>query len=413
MLHKYKMLPLVAVMLVMSLVFSAQAAPVVPDFVPLVQSAGKAVVNISTEKKVMQRGGMTSEMFRGLPPEFERFFEQFEGNSRNAKPRTQRSLGTGFLISSDGYIVTNYHVVGDADTVKVTLYNGDSYDAQYIGGDEDYDIAVIKIEATDLPNVTLGNSDSLNVGDHVLAIGNPLGELTFSMSEGIASSVNRAIDVDGTPFNMIQVTAAINPGNSGGPLFNEYGEVVGIVSAKYSSYASQSVEGLGFAIPINDVAAMIQDIMTNGYVSNKAYLGITPGTMNEQMAAQYRYDVTKGVFIYSVEEGSAADKAGLKMGDVIMKIDGTDVDSYQELVALKKKYSAGDESTFTIYRGGQQQEVAVTWGAVPADQATDNNSQSQQSQNNNSNSNNGSYNGGNGYYSNPWDIFNYYFGNQG
>ena len=413
MLHKYKMLPLVAVMLVMSLVFSAQAAPVVPDFVPLVQSAGKAVVNISTEKKVMQRGGMPSEMFRGLPPEFERFFEQFEGNSRNAKPRTQRSLGTGFLISSDGYIVTNYHVVGDADTVKVTLYNGDSYDAQYIGGDEDYDIAVIKIEATDLPNVTLGNSDSLNVGDHVLAIGNPLGELTFSMSEGIASSVNRAIDVDGTPFNMIQVTAAINPGNSGGPLFNEYGEVVGIVSAKYSSYASQSVEGLGFAIPINDVAAMIQDIMTNGYVSNKAYLGITPGTMNEQMAAQYRYDVTKGVFIYSVEDGSAADKAGLKMGDVIMKIDGTDVDSYQELVALKKKYSAGDESTFTIYRGGQQQEVSVTWGAVPADQATDNNSQSQQSQNNNSNSNNGSYNGGNGYYSNPWDIFNYYFGNQG
>ena len=183
--------------------------------------------------------------------------------------------GSGFILTPDGYIVTNYHVVGDADTVKVTLYNGDSYDAQYIGGDEDYDIAVIKIEATDLPNVTLGNSDSLNVGDHVLAIGNPLGELTFSMSEGIASSVNRAIDVDGTPFNMIQVTAAINPGNSGGPLFNEYGEVVGIVSAKYSSYASQSVEGLGFAIPINDVAAMIQDIMTNGYVSNKAYLGIT------------------------------------------------------------------------------------------------------------------------------------------
>ena len=297
--------------------------------------------------------------------------------------------GSGFILTPDGYIVTNYHVVGDADTVKVTLYNGDSYDAKYIGGDEDYDIAVIKIDAENL------------------------GELTFSMSEGIASSVNRAIDVDGTPFNMIQVTAAINPGNSGGPLLNEYGEVVGIVSAKYSSYASQSVEGLGFAIPINDVAAMIQDIMTNGYVSNKAYLGITPGTMNEQMAAQYRYDVTKGVFIYSVEDGSAADKAGLKMGDVIMKIDGTDVDSYQDLVALKKKYSAGDESTFTIYRAGKQQDVSVTWGAVPADQATDNNSQSQQSQNNNSNSNNGSYNGGNGYYSNPWDIFNYYFGNQG
>ena len=207
--------------------------------------------------------------------------------------------GTGFFITQDGYILTNHHVISDASSVKVTLYNGETYDATVIGSDEDYDIAVIKIEATDLPNVTLGNSDSLNVGDHVLAIGNPLGELTFSMSEGIASSVNRAIDVDGTPFNMIQVTAAINPGNSGGPLFNEYGEVVGIVSAKYSSYASQSVEGLGFAIPINDVAAMIQDIMTNGYVSNKAYLGITPGTMNEQMAAQYRYDVTKGCLLYT------------------------------------------------------------------------------------------------------------------
>lgn len=336
-------------------------------------------------------------------------------NSNNffGQPVQTASSGSGFILTTDGYIVTNYHVVEDAQTVKVTLYNGDEYDAQYVGGDEDYDIAVIKIEASGLQAVTLGDSEKLNVGDRVLAIGNPLGDLTFSMSGGMVSSVNRTINVDGTPFNMIQTDTSINPGNSGGPLLNSYGEVVGIVSAKYSSYASQSVEGLGFAIPINDVAAMIQDIMTNGYVSNKAYLGITPGTMNEQMAAQYRYDVTKGVFIYSVEEGSAADKAGLKMGDVIMKIDGTDVDSYQELVALKKKYSAGDESTFTIYRGGQQQEVAVTWGAVPADQATDNNSQSQQSQNNNSNSNNGSYNGGNGYYSNPWDIFNYYFGNQG
>lgn len=333
----------------------------------------------------------------------------------NVFGRTTESAasGSGFFITKDGYILTNYHVIDGATSVKVTTYDGATYDAAIVGGDEDYDIAVIKVEGSDFQPVLLGDSGKLQIGEAVAAVGNPLGELTFSMSQGIVSCVNRAINVDGTPFNMIQVDCSINPGNSGGPLFNEYGEVVGIVSAKYSSYASQSVEGLGFAIPINDVAAMIQDIMTNGYVSNKAYLGITPGTMNEQMAAQYRYNVTKGVFIYSVEEGSAADKAGLKMGDVIMKIDGTDVDSYQELVALKKKYSAGDESTFTIYRDGKQQEVSVTWGAVPADQATDNNSQSQQSQNNNSNSNNGSYNGGNGYYSNPWDIFNYYFGNQG
>ena len=237
------------------------------------------------------------------------------------------SAGSGFILTKDGYIVTNYHVVKDGETVKVTLYSGDEYEAKYVGGDEDYDIAVIKVEAADLQPVTLGDSSSLNVGDHVLAIGNPLGELTFSMSGGMVSCVNRAINVDGTPFNMIQTDASINPGNSGGPLFNQYGEVVGIVSAKYSSTGNESVEGLGFAIPINDVFAMIQDIMTNGYVTNKPYLGVTAGTMTEQMAAQYRYDITSGVFIYSVEEDSAADHAGLKMGDVITKVDGTAITS--------------------------------------------------------------------------------------
>lgn len=318
--------------------------------------------------------------------------------------------GSGFILTPDGYIVTNYHVVGDADTVKVTLYNGDSYDAQYIGGDEDYDIAVIKIEATDLPNVTLGNSDSLNVGDHVLAIGNPLGELTFSMSEGIASSVNRAIDVDGTPFNMIQVTAAINPGNSGGPLFNSYGEVIGIVSAKYSSYSNTTVEGIGFAIPINDVVSLVKDIMTNGYVTNKAYMGITPQTMTAQMAQQYRYDVTEGVFVCSVDPDSAADKAGLKLGDVITKMDDTDITSYEDLVAAKKSYSAGDTVTLTVYREGKTIEVELTFDAAPETTET---SSSDQSTDNIYNGNGGYGNGGNGYYSNPWDFFNNFFGYNG
>lgn len=323
--------------------------------------------------------------------------------------------GSGFILTPDGYIVTNYHVVGDADTVKVTLYNGDSYDAQYIGGDEDYDIAVIKIEATDLPNVTLGNSDSLNVGDHVLAIGNPLGELTFSMSEGIASSVNRAIDVDGTPFNMIQVTAAINPGNSGGPLFNSYGEVIGIVSAKYSSYSNTTVEGIGFAIPINDVLSLVKDIMTNGYVTSKAYMGITPQTMNAQMAQQYRYDVTEGVFVCSVDPDSAADKAGLKLGDVITKMDDKDIASYEDLVAAKKAYTAGDTVTLTVYRGGETIEVPLTFDAVPESAETNNSDQStDNSYNGNGGYGNGGYgNGGNGYYSNPWDFFNNFFGYNG
>lgn len=325
------------------------------------------------------------------------------GTNFFGQPVQTASAGSGFVLTKDGYIVTNYHVVEDAETVKVTMYNGDEYEAKYIGGDEDYDIAVIKVEATDLQSVTLGSSDDLNVGDHVLAIGNPLGELTFSMSGGMVSSVNRAINVDGTPFNMIQTDTSINPGNSGGPLFNQYGEVVGIVSAKYSSYASESVEGLGFAIPINDVISMIEDIMTNGYVSNKAYLGATVGTMTEQMAAQYRYDVTEGVFVYSVEEDGPAAQAGLQLGDVITQIDDKKITTLEDLTAAKKGYSAGDISTLTVYRGGQTTTVELTWGAVPADQ-TASEEHEQQTQNNNQN--------GNSYYGSPYDLFDYFFGNR-
>ena len=325
------------------------------------------------------------------------------GTNFFGQPVQTASAGSGFVLTKDGYIVTNYHVVKDADTVKVTMYNGDEYEAKYVGGDEDYDIAVIKVEATDLQSVTLGDSEKLNVGDHVLAVGNPLGELTFSMSGGMVSCVNRAINVDGTPFNMIQTDASINPGNSGGPMFNQYGEVVGIVSAKYSSTGNESVEGLGFAIPINDVIAMIQDIMTNGYITNKPYLGITPMSMTEQMAAQYRYSVTSGVFVCSTEEGSAAEKAGLKLGDVITKVDDTEIKTVEDLNAAKKKYSAGDTSTLTVYREKQTITVELTWDAVPADQQNQEETQSSQNSNNSQSGNNGNY------YTNPFDIFNYFF----
>ena len=321
------------------------------------------------------------------------------GTNIFGQPVQSASSGSGFILTTDGYIVTNHHVIADADSVKVTLYNGDTYDATVVGGDEDYDIAVLKIDAEDLQPVTLGDSSKLNVGDQVLAIGNPLGELTFSMSGGMVSSVNRTINVDGTPFNMIQTDASINPGNSGGPLFNSYGEVVGIVSAKYSSYSNESVEGLGFAIPINDVWSMIEDIMTNGYVTNKPYLGATVGTMTEQMAAQYRYDITSGVFIYSVEEGGAADKAGLRMGDVITKVGDTEVKTMEDLNAAKKQYSAGDTVTMTIDRQGETLTVEITWGSVPQEQqvTTQEQSTSQPSQG----------------YTDPYDLFDYFFGNGG
>ena len=325
------------------------------------------------------------------------------GTNFFGQPVQTASAGSGFVLTKDGFIVTNYHVVKNAETVKVTLYNGDEYEAKYVGGDEDYDIAVIKVEASELQPVILGDSAGLNVGDHVLAIGNPLGELTFSMSGGMVSSVDRAINVNGTPFNMIQTDASINSGNSGGPLFNSYGEVVGIVSAKYSSSGGgASVEGLGFAIPMNDVVAMIQDIMTNGYITNKPYLGITGGTMTEEMAAQYRYDISTGVFVYSVEEGGAAADAGLKMGDVIIKVDDHEIDSMEDLTVVKKQYAAGDTVTLTIYREGSETTVKLTWDAVPADQQAAEPEQPQ------TNSQSGSQYGG-GYYSNPFDIFNYFF----
>ena len=307
--------------------------------------------------------------------------------------------GTGFFITEDGYILTNHHVISGASSVKVTLYNGETYDATVIGSDEDYDIAVLKIDVTGATPVVLGDSSKVAIGESVAAVGNPLGELTFSMSEGIVSCVNRAINVDGTPFNMIQVDCSINPGNSGGPMFNQYGEVVGIVSAKYSSTGNESVEGLGFAIPINDVFAMIQDIMTNGYVTNKPYLGITGGTMTEQMAAQYRYDVKSGVFVYSVEEGKAADKAGLRMGDVITKVDDHDIKTMEDLTAVKKQYAAGDTVTLTVYRSGETMTVELTWDAVPAEQQVQEDTQS--SQNNSQ---------GNGGYVDPNDLFEYFFG---
>ena len=320
------------------------------------------------------------------------------------------SSGSGFIITEDGYVVTNYHVVSGASSVEVTLYNGDTYDATVIGGDSDYDVAVLKINASGLQPVTLGESADVNVGDTVLAIGNPLGELTFSMSQGIVSSCDRAINVDGTPFNMIQVDCSINPGNSGGPLVNLYGEVVGIVSAKYSTYSSTTVEGLGFAIPISDVRSIITDIMENGAVTDKAYMAITAGTMTEQMAAQYNIDISQGVFVYSVVSGGAGDKAGLRLGDVITKMDDKTLTSRQDLSAAMKGYRAGDTVTLTVYRSGQYIEVELTFDAQPQTTGSDDSSQS-------GDNSYGYGNGGNSYggqMPDNWqEFYNYFFGNRG
>ena len=355
MLHKYKMLPLVAVMLVMSLVFSAQAAPVVPDLVPLVQSAGKAVVNISTEKKVMQRGGMPSEMFRGLPPEFERFFEQFEGNSRNAKPRTQRSLGTGFLISSDGYIVTNNHVVAGADTVLVNLQGSTgkehSLKAQVIGTDEETDIALLKVKAdAPLPFLNFGNSDKMEVGEWVLAIGNPFG-LGHTVTAGILSAKGR--NIQSGPFdNFLQTDASINPGNSGGPLINMEGKVIGINTAIIASG-----QGIGFAIPIDTAKPIIDELIEKGYVSGRPAIGID----GETLPATYRiyYRLPEGIYVTRVYASSDAAAKGISEGDIITAINGIDVTTMEQLNRVKNQFTAGQTVTLTIYRSGSSYDVEI------------------------------------------------------
>jgi len=314
------------------------------------------------------------------------------------------SAGSGFIITKDGYIVTNYHVIDSANTVKITLYSGETYDAKIIGGDEDYDIAVLKIEAADLRPVVFGDSSALQVGNDIAVIGNPLGELTFSMSEGIVSSVDRAINVDGTPFNMIQISAAVNPGNSGGPLFNSYGEVVGIVSAKYSAYSSTVVEGLGFAIPINDVIAMVEDIMENGRVTNRPYFAMTAGTVTPNYAARNGLAVSTGVLVSSVEPGGAAAKAGLQSGDVIVKIGDKTIASMSDINAVKKSYKAGDAATVTVNRGGTEVELSIIFDAAPEQAAPVQQPQQQP--------NGGYYDGNDGYFNyDPWEFFNEFFNN--
>lgn len=273
--------------------------------------------------------------------------------------------GSGFIVTSDGYIVTNYHVIADAYTdnykVSVILYNGDKYDAKIVGVEESSDIAVLKIDASGLSAATLGDSDDIQVGDTVFAIGNPLGELSFSMTSGMVSALDRDITTQDqttgqtTTNNMFQIDAAVNEGNSGGPVYNNKGEVIGIVTAKYSD---TGVEGLGFAIPINDVSDIVNQLITQGYVSGKSSLGITVTTVDSAVA-QY-YNMVEGAYVYSVTPGSCSDKAGLKVGDIITEVNKTAIKSSSELANEKKNYKAGETITLKIYRGGQYLDISVT-----------------------------------------------------
>lgn len=298
------------------------------------------------------------------------------------QPVSQAAAGSGFVITEDGYILTNYHIIEDADSIQVSFVDGTTYDATLVGGESENDIAVLKIDATGLTPVIIGDSDNVKVGEQVVAIGNPLGELTFSMTSGIVSAKDRSITMEnGEVMNMIQTDTAINSGNSGGPLFDMYGQVIGITSAKLSGSSSSSatIEGLGFAIPINDIKDMVTDIMENGYVTGKPYMGITVSTVPESISQ--RYGMSQGALVESVDESSCAAKAGLEKGDIITAMDGKTVISSAELVEAKKNYKAGDTVTLEVERNGEKLELTLTFDEdTPERRAAQEEAQAEQEQ---------------------------------
>lgn len=294
------------------------------------------------------------------------------------------AAGSGFILSADGYILTNYHVVEDSNSITVSLYDGTEYDATLVGCDESNDIAVLKIDAEGLTPVVLGDSDNLNVGDQVVAIGNPLGELTFSLTTGVVSALNREVTLSSNvTMNLIQTDCAINSGNSGGALFNLYGEVIGITNAKYSSSSSSSeasIDNIGFAIPLNHVKNIVKSIIETGSIT-KPYIGVTVSSVSSEAQG---YGLPTGAAVRSVEADSPAVKAGLEENDIITEVDGTAINSSTELVNYVGEKTPGDELTFKVYRQGEELELTVTIGektqsAMPTT-TTDDAQQSQQSQ---------------------------------
>lgn len=300
-----------------------------------------SVVNISTvsRKKVIQ------PFFEANP-----FFEDFFGSPQT---RRDKSLGSGFLISTDGYIVTNDHVVRDAETIQVKLSNDKVYDAKVVGGDQKTDIAVIKIVATDLPAAVLGDSDKMEVGQWAIAIGNPFG-LERSMTVGVISATGRSNMGIETYENFIQTDASINPGNSGGPLLNVHGEVVGINTAIVAAG-----QGIGFAIPINMAKPIFTQLINKGSV-NRGYLGVTIQPVTEELAQSFGMKQAKGALVNDVLKGSPADKGGVKQGDIITAVNGSEVKDSAHLQRVVAEAGIGKAVKISVFRDGKALDLSVT-----------------------------------------------------
>lgn len=265
--------------------------------------------------------------------------------------------GSGVILTTDGYIVTNNHVISGANKITVKTKDGKSYDAELIGSDSKTDLAVIKIDASDLTPVILGSSNELSVGDMAVAIGNPLGELGGSVSQGIISALDREITIDNETMTLLQTDTAINPGNSGGGLFNERGELIGIVNAKSSG---SDIEGLGFAIPIDTARTVIEELINNGHVTNRPQLGVSLQAVTDQSTALQLGVSRSGIYITSVSENSSADKAGLQVGDRIVSIDDQEITSVSDVKSIIDEHNVDDEIEIQISRNDKLMKVKVT-----------------------------------------------------
>ncbi|MBP3852382.1 MAG: trypsin-like peptidase domain-containing protein [Erysipelotrichaceae bacterium] len=263
----------------------------------------------------------------------------------------EQGAGSGVIFSEDGYIVTNNHVVNGATHIVVTTTDGKEYEADIVGTDPQSDLAVIKIDAKGLTTATMGDSDNLEVGDAAIAIGNPLGALGGTVTQGIISSLNRQIEIDGTVMTLLQTDASINPGNSGGGLFDANGNLIGIVNAKASS---DGVEGLGFAIPINSAIDIINELMSDGKVSKRAALNVSLYDYSSRSNYYMDEDAEEGCYIVQIVEGGAADKAGLKVKDRIISVDGQTIENAADVKAILAKHKVGDTIEIVVKRDGQE-----------------------------------------------------------
>lgn len=270
---------------------------------------------------------------------------------------TEEYWGTGIIFREDGYIVTNYHIIDGANLASVVLSDETEYEAKLVGYDSDSDIAILKIDADGLPVAEFGDSAELEVGESVVAIGNPLGaQFLGTMTNGIISAIDRNVEHDGHTMTLLQTNAAINEGNSGGPLINMYGQVIGITNMKMISYYS-NIEGIGFAIPSRNIKTIVDELLERGYVSGRPALGITVGAMPAGIAEEY--DIPSGLYISAVEEDSDAYAQGVRAGDILTHVNGQAVSTTAEVSAIKDNFNVGDKLTLTIYRDGETFDVDV------------------------------------------------------